>query len=89
MDNEATVPTRALLPVLVSDSAADTGASADHSSATTLIDGGATRWEVVAPKDLSLSLTEPQVPSRNGWVKAAVADLPPETRVVRWKVSVS
>jgi len=89
VDGIVTTPMRAVLPVLVSDGAADTGASVDHSSVALPLDGGSTRWQINAPEDVALSLIEPRVPSHNGWVSAAIANLPLGTQAVQWGVRIS
>ena len=83
----ASVPTRVVLPALVSDGANDVPITVMASRATAQLAGGETAWEVLGPEHVTLALAGPRVPSHNGWTQALSADLPQGTREVRWRLS--
>lgn len=46
--------------------------------------GGTLIWQAIAPTGLCPALEGPRVATRNGYVQALVAPLPPGTREARW-----
>jgi hypothetical protein len=68
---------RLFLPVLVNDGARDTETRAGGRKLSCRRSGGLLMWEVEAPMKLNLALDPPRVPTHNGHLQAATAQLPP------------
>jgi len=77
---------RVVFPVLVSDGEKNLKVVA-LSRVAVERGGRFTVWEVALPAGVRMGLEGPRVASHNGWVQAAVGELPEGTREVRWRVS--
>ncbi len=75
---------RLLFPALVSDGARDTDVKIDGAKVTIHRVGGTLIWRALAPAGLRPTLEAPRVATRNGYVQALVAPLPPGTREAHW-----
>jgi hypothetical protein len=80
---------RLMFPALVSDGEADTHITLAGARATIRHAGAILAWEIVSPEGAALALEGPRIPTRNGFVRALAADLPPGTREARWRVSLT
>lgn len=78
--------TAVLFPLLVSDANADTNVTVAGGVAAVRHAAATLTWEVVAPQNVSLALDGPRVPTHNGFLRAAIADLPEGTRELRWRL---
>ncbi|HZZ42866.1 MAG TPA: hypothetical protein VFE58_08000 [Tepidisphaeraceae bacterium] len=79
---------RVALPVMVSDGVHATKVEIDGAKVRVERVGGAATFEVIEPAGVRLELIEPKMATHNGYVQAAVGDLPAGTLKVRWKVTV-
>lgn len=77
---------RAVFPVLVSDGAAETKVTTGGAQTRVSHAGATLTGEVLSPGGARLAQEGPRVPTHNGFVQAAVADLPAGTREVRWRL---
>ncbi len=80
---------RLVFPALMSDGARELGLLLDGSRAVISRPGGVLEWEVLSPAGLNVRLDGPRIPSRNGWMQAVMAPLPPGTREARWRLRLS
>ena len=76
--------TRIVLPVMASDGVRQTVIQIDGNKARVQRVGGVLTWEVTSAKDIHLNLIEPKLVTHNGYVQAAVADLPAGANEARW-----
>lgn len=79
--------TRVVLPVLLSDGVRMTQVKLDGATARVERAGGTLTYEVVEPAGVKLHLDGPKFPMHNGYVQAAVGDLPADAKEVRWRVT--
>lgn len=87
LSDGAAVPMRLMFPALVSDGANETEIAINGSHVVINRRGGTLIWEALSPTGLAPRLEGPRVATRNGWMQALVADLPPGTREARWRVN--
>jgi len=81
--------TRFVVPVLVNDGSRATNVTLDNDRLSITRVGGTLTCELLAPSNISFKLDGPRVPCHNGWMQAAVAELPAGTREVRAKISLA
>ncbi len=87
-DTSAPAAVRAVFPLLVSDGASDTRVTVMDGQAWVTHGGAVLTCELLSPSGARLALDSggPRVATRNGFMQAAVADLPAGTREVRWRL---
>lgn len=86
LGGDAPARARLTFPALVSDGQTDARIALDGERATIRHADAILIWEVLAPEGAALALEGPPIPTRNGFVRALAADLPPGTREARWRV---
>ena len=84
---EKPAATRVLLPAFVSDGEKEIPATVAGNKLTTRRGHGEMTWEITDPQKVTLELIGPQVATANGYIRAAVADLPSATPQVKWKAT--
>ena len=79
--------TRALFPAFVHDGEKESPVTVDGNKVTTQRGGATLTWEVTEPPGVKLELTGPQIASPNGYVRAAVGELPNAAPQLKWKLT--
>lgn len=82
----AGVGLRVVLPALVSDGRRDSKILLEGGTMSVRSGDALLRWEVAKPKEVTLVRSGPQIATRNGYVQAVVADLPPGVHEVTWRL---
>lgn len=79
--------TRVALPVLISDGVRMTHVTIDGPTLRVDRVGGSLTYELLEPAGLTLHLDGPKLISHNGYIQAAIADLPPGTKSVKFRIT--
>jgi hypothetical protein len=82
------VETRFIFPAMVSDGAKETKVSVDGSKLSIDRAGGSLAVQIVSTPT-KFVLEGDSIPTHNGFVRAAVAELPDGARIVRWRAKLS
>jgi hypothetical protein len=82
------VETRFIFPAMVSDGAKETKLSLDGSKFAIDRTGGSLAVQIVSTPT-KFALEGDSIPTHNGFVRAAVAELPDAARIVRWRAKLS
>jgi hypothetical protein len=77
---------RFVFPAMVWDGARDITPTISRGEMTVCRAGGELNLSIASPQGLKLALTGPKLATHNGYVQAAVAELPNAGEPVRWKV---
>lgn len=77
---------RLVIPALVSDGRKGCGVSVEGAILSIRSGDALLRVEVSKPKEVTLARSGPRVPTRNGFMQAVVADLPPGVHEVTWRL---
>jgi hypothetical protein len=85
--NGSAIAARVVFPALVNDGANDTQVKLETNHLSIRRDGGELDWQIIEPAGLTLKFEGPRIPTHNGYVQAAVADLPANTWEVKWRLT--
>jgi hypothetical protein len=79
--------TRVLFPVLVNDGSQDLPVKVSAGRITEKRDDSVLNWQIISPLDISLSVQGPRIPCHNGYMQAAIGDLPDKTGRFTWRLT--
>ena len=84
---EKPATTRALFPAFIHDGEKESPVNITGNKVTTQRGGATMTWEVVDPAGVKLELYGPQIVTHNGYVRAAVGELPNGATQLKWKLT--